>query len=78
MYSASKANLVLFPVGMTSEPKYKVKTAMNAADRRYGIIIRLKLIPVENMAIISEFSASFEVKNMIAINTNSGLNMFMK
>ena len=45
---------------------------------RNGRNIRLKLIPVENIAIISEFSASLEVKNMTAINTNNGLNRFAK
>ncbi|CCZ48037.1 unknown [Bacteroides sp. CAG:661] len=40
--------------------------------------MRLKLMPVENMAMISEFSASFEVKKMTAMNTNSGLNRLAK
>ena len=38
----------------------------------------LKLIPVENMAMISEFSASLEVKKITAMNTNSGLNRLEK
>ena len=40
--------------------------------------MRLKLMPVENIAMISEFSASFEVKKMTAMNTNSGLNRLAK
>ena len=35
-----------------------------AAEIIYGRIIRLKLIPVENMAMISEFSASLEVRRL--------------
>jgi hypothetical protein len=35
---------------------------------------RLKLVPVDNIAIISELSASFVVKKMTAMNTNSWLN----
>jgi hypothetical protein len=35
-------------------------------------------VPVENIAIISEFSASFEVKKMTAMNTNNGLKRFEK
>jgi hypothetical protein len=38
----------------------------------------LKLRPVENIAIISELSASFEVKKITATNTNNGLNRFAK
>jgi hypothetical protein len=63
---------------MIHEPRARVRHETKAADTRYGIIILLKLMPVENMAIISEFSASFEVKNMTAINRNSGLNRLAK
>ena len=48
-----------------------------AAEIMYGTMSRLKLIPVENMAMISEFSASFEVKKITAMKTNNGLNRFV-
>ena len=35
-------------------------------------------MPVDRMAITSEFAAMIEVKKMTEMNTNSGLNMFMK
>ena len=38
----------------------------------------MKLMPVENMAMISEFSASLEVKNMTEMKTNKGLKRFAK
>ena len=45
---------------------------------RQGRISLLKLMPVENMAMISEFSASLEVKNITAMNTNKGLKRLAK
>ena len=43
-----------------------------AAEIIYGRSSRLKLVPAASMAIISELPANLEVKNMTAINTNSG------
>ena len=67
---------------------------MIAADIPYGNINRLKLIPLASIAIISElsasrevkkitamiseFSASLEVKKITAMNVNSGLNRLAK
>ena len=44
----------------------------------YGRISRLKLTPAAIMAIISEFPAIFEVKNITAIKTNRGENRLAK
>jgi hypothetical protein len=38
----------------------------------------LKLNPVDIIAIISEFSANFDVKKITEMNTNNGLNKFEK
>ena len=51
---------------------------MSAAEIIYGRRSRLKLIPLASMAIISEFPANFDVKNMTEINTKSGLNRLAK
>ena len=51
---------------------------MIAADIPYGNINRLKLIPLASIAIISELSASREVKKITAMNVNSGLNRLAK
>ena len=40
--------------------------------------MRLKLIPVENMAMISEFSASLDVKYITAMKTKRGLKRLAK
>ena len=52
--------------------------AMSVAENMYGTIILWKLIPQERIATISESEAIFDVKNMTVMNTNRGLNMFMK
>ena len=52
--------------------------AIIVAEKIYGTIILWKLTPQDRIAIISEFAAILEVKNMTVMNTNSGLNMFMK
>ena len=54
------------------------KSAINAAENMYGTIILWKLTPQESIATISESEAIFEVKNITVMNTNRGLNMFMK
>lgn len=51
---------------------------MIAAETIYGRISRLKLTPAASMDMISELPASFEVKNITAIKTNSGLNRLAK
>ena len=52
--------------------RVKVKVAITRAERKYGHIILLKLIPLFRMAIISVFTAIFDVKKITAIKTNSG------
>ena len=47
-------------------------------DIQVGIINLLKLIPLDNMAMISELSASLDVKKITAIKVNSGLNKLAK
>ncbi len=49
-----------------------------AAEIIYGRNRRLKLMPLESMAMISELSASFEVKKITAINVKRGLNWLAK
>jgi hypothetical protein len=44
------------------------------AEIRYGTIILWKLIPDAKVAMISELSAIFDVKNITAMNVNNGLN----
>ena len=58
---------------MPSESK-----AITVAEKIYGTIILWKLIPQDRMAIISELAASLDVKKITVMNTNRGLNMFMK
>ena len=48
--------------------------AMMPAEIMYGFSRRRKLMPLERMAMISELSASLEVKNMTEMKTKSGLN----
>ena len=50
----------------------KVNIAITRAERKYGYIIRKKLIPLLRMATISVLIAIFEVKKITAINTNNG------
>ena len=47
---------------------------MIAADTIYGTNRRLKLTPLDKMAIISELSAIFDVKKITAMKVNNGLN----
>ena len=51
---------------------------MMAADIMYGRKRRLKLIPVDIIAMISEFSANLDVKKITAMKTNNGLKRFEK
>ena len=51
---------------------------MSVAENTYGTIILWKLIPHESIATISESAAILEVKKITVMNTNIGLNMFMK
>ena len=39
---------------------------------------RRKLMPLDSIAMISELSASFDVKKMTAMKVNNGLNRFAK
>ena len=52
--------------------------AIEAADIKYGYMSLLKLIPPARMATISLLAASFEVKKITVMNTNRGLNIFIK
>ena len=63
---------------MTKRFRPNDSSAMTDAEKIYGSIIRWKLIPQERMAMISELAAILDVKNMTVMNTNRGLNMFMK
>ena len=63
---------------MTKRLRYRDMIAIRVAENKYGTIILWKLIPQERMATISESEAIFEVKKMTVMNTNRGLNMFMK
>ena len=45
---------------------------MSTHDIIYGRMRRLKLTPLDIMAIISELPAIFDVKNITAMKTNSG------
>ena len=63
---------------MTKRLSVSEKAAMRAAENIYGTIILWKLMPHESIAIISELAAIFDVKKITVMNTNSGLNMFMK
>ena len=52
--------------------------AIRRAENTYGTIILWKLIPHESIATISVSAAIFEVKKITVMNTNRGLNIFMK
>ena len=78
MYVSSNSTRVLLDSGMTKRLRYRDMMAMSVAENMYGTIILWKLIPQERIATISVSAAIFEVKNMTVMNTNSGLNMFMK
>ena len=56
----------------------KLAIAIIPAEIAYGNISRRKLMPLASIAIISELSASLEVKKITAINVNSGLNRLSK
>jgi hypothetical protein len=51
---------------------------MKKAERKYGHIIRLKLIPLFRIAIISVLIAIFDVKKITAIKTNKGAKSIAK
>ena len=63
---------------MTNRLSVNEKRAISVAEKMYGTIILWKLTPQERMATISVSDAIFDVKNMTVMNTNRGLNMFMK
>ena len=46
---------------------------MSTQENIYGRISRLNDTPAASIAMISELPASFDVKNITAIKTNSGL-----
>ena len=77
-YFVSNSTLVSFESGMMKRFRPKENTAISAAENMYGTIILWKLIPQERMATISESAAILDVKNITVMNTNRGLNMFMK
>ena len=58
--------------------RHRDNMAMSVAENMYGTIILWKLMPQDRIATISESAAIFEVKNITVMNTNRGLNMFMK
>ena len=64
--------------GITKRFKANDNKAITVAEKIYGTIILWKLIPQDNIPIISEFAAILEVKKMTVMNTNRGLNIFMK
>lgn len=63
---------------MMYAPSRNVAMAITVAEIIYGLSSRRKLMPDDSMAIISELSASLEVKNITAMNTNSGENWLAK
>ena len=63
---------------MTKRLRYNDMIAIKVAENMYGTIILWKLIPQERIATISVSEAIFDVKKMTVMNTNRGLNMFMK
>jgi hypothetical protein len=65
-------------LGITKLVRTNVKVAMKKAERKYGHIILLKLIPLFSIAIISVLMAIFDVKKMTAINTNRGAKSIAK
>jgi hypothetical protein len=55
-----------------------VNKAITSEARKYGHIIRLKLIPLFRMAIISVLTAILDVKKITEIKTNNGANRVAK
>jgi hypothetical protein len=51
---------------------------MKPHEIMYGRISRLNELPAASIAIISELPASFEVKNITAMNTNNAENRLAK
>ena len=51
---------------------------MSTHEIMYGRISRLNDTPAASIEIISELDASFDVKKITAMNTNSGLNKLAK
>ena len=51
---------------------------MMVAEIRYGRISLRKLMPLASMAMISDLSASCEVKKITVMNVNSGLKILIK
>ena len=78
MYLFSKSSLVLLDSGMTKRLRHRDRRAISEAEKIYGTIILWKLIPQERMAMISESAAILDVKKITVMNTNRGLNIFMK
>ena len=78
MYLASNAMRSLFACGMTNRFRARDRSAISVAENMYGTISLWKLIPQLRIATISESEASFEVKKITVMNTNKGLNMFIK
>jgi hypothetical protein len=70
----SKSTRFALDGGIMKLPNIKVTMAIIVAEIIYGFNRRLKLMPLESIAIISEFDANLDVKKITAINTNSGLN----
>ena len=60
--------------GIMLLPNTKVIAALTVAPIIYGRNSRRKLTPLDNIAIISQLSAIFEVKKIKDINTNRGEN----
>ena len=54
----------MFDLGSTQLVSMKAHKAINAADRKYGSISLLKLIPLFSMAVISVFTAILDVKKI--------------
>ena len=73
-------------VGDAVKDFFEVKAILNPADgidaiAGYRVTLTWDptlLMPVDIIAMISEFSASLEVKKITAMNTNSGLNRLEK
>ena len=73
--SCSKASLVLLPCGIMYALSTNVIMAISPAETIYGFMSLPKLTPDANIAIISELSASFDVKYITEMNTNRALNV---
>ena len=63
---------------MMKRLRQREKRAISVAENMYGTIILWKLIPQESIATISVSAAIFDVKKITVMNTNRGLNIFMK